>query len=62
MPSTTTLHSRQPSSTQSTMNSYQAILQDLNREVARSQPEDVWQFCANWVSSLLTDKLKMTAS
>lgn len=30
---------------------YAAILQDLNRAVAISQPEDVLQFCANWVSS-----------
>lgn len=28
---------------------YAAILQDLNKAVAVSQPEDVLQFCANWV-------------
>ena len=29
---------------------YAAILQDLNKAVAQNQPEDVLQFCANWVS------------
>ena len=29
---------------------YAAILQDLNKAVSQSQPEDVLQFCANWVS------------
>jgi hypothetical protein len=29
---------------------YAAILQDLNKAVAHGQPEDVLQFCANWVS------------
>lgn len=31
---------------------YAAILQDLNKAVAHGQPEDVLQFCANWVSVL----------
>lgn len=31
------------------MASYQAILNDLNRDVTRAQPGDVLQFCANWV-------------
>lgn len=30
---------------------YAAILQDLNKAVAMHQPEDVLQFCANFVSS-----------
>lgn len=32
---------------------YAAILQDLNKAVAHGQPEDVLQFCANWVSRLV---------
>lgn len=32
--------------------SYSAILNELNRDVARNQPEDVLQYCANWVRTL----------
>lgn len=37
---------------------YQAILNDLNRDVARQQPEDIIQFCADWFQ----DKLKHQVS
>jgi cAMP-dependent protein kinase regulator len=32
---------------------YTAILSDLNRDVLRSQPSDVLQFCANWFAARL---------
>jgi cAMP-dependent protein kinase regulator len=37
---------------------YQNILNDLNRDVARQQPSDVIQFCADWFQ----DKLREEAS
>jgi len=36
---------------------YAAILQDLNKAVAQSQPEDVLQFCANWVRTITERQL-----
>lgn len=37
---------------------YQAILNDLNRDVAQKQPDDVVQFCADWFQ----DKLRKEVS
>ncbi|KAJ3238232.1 hypothetical protein HDU81_008214 [Chytriomyces hyalinus] len=34
------------------------ILKDLNREVLRSQPKDIYQFCANYFYGKLADQRK----
>lgn len=36
---------------------YQSILNDLNRDVARQQPSDVLQFCADWFQDKLRDEV-----
>ena len=35
---------------------YSAILNELNREVTKAKPQDVWQFCANWVSAFIAGR------
>ncbi|SPC68076.1 probable cAMP-dependent protein kinase type II regulatory chain [Ustilago sp. UG-2017b] len=35
---------------------YTALLNDLNRDVARARPEDPLQFCANWFNSKLEEQ------
>jgi cAMP-dependent protein kinase regulator len=32
------------------------ILKDLNREILRAQPKDIYQFCANYFDKKLIDK------
>ena len=32
------------------------ILKDLNREILRAQPKDIYQFCANYFAKKLTDQ------
>lgn len=36
--------------------SYTALLNDLNRDVARARPADALQFCANWFNSKLEEQ------
>lgn len=40
---------------------YQSILNDLNRDVARQQPEDVVQFCADWFQDRLRHEVRAVA-
>ncbi|KEI36747.1 uncharacterized protein L969DRAFT_97143 [Mixia osmundae IAM 14324] len=39
---------------------YSSILNDLNRDVARNQPADIWQFCANWFNARLEEQRAAT--
>lgn len=41
---------------------YQNILNDLNRDVARQQPSDVIQFCADWFQDKLREEASRTLS
>ncbi len=39
---------------------FQELLKDLSREVIRSQPDDIHQFCANFFQTRLNDRERLT--